>query len=117
MKRTVFSFGLFLICIICTYGIALQCLYYQDNVLLKDQGYSGRVKMSFQSDQDIFLKYNSTILNIETYKTDKKSIYIRIPNRLTKKQLEEIATYLRNINKVYDRLFIFYLLPNIMENN
>ena len=117
MKRIICSLGLFLICMICSFGITPQYLNLQKDIFRKDQIYSDEGKVYFQSNQDILKKYNSTILNVETYKTDKKSIYIRIPNRLTKVQLEEIAVYLRTVNQIYDRLFIFYLLPNMEEGS
>lgn len=58
-------------------------------------------------------EYNCKILDSETMKTLKKTIYIQIPEQLTEQQLTEIATFLRNENNQYERLFIFYLLPEM----
>lgn len=58
-------------------------------------------------------KYNCKILDTETMKTIKKIIYIQIPEQLTEPQLKEIAAQMRNENRNYERLFIFYLLPEM----
>jgi hypothetical protein len=63
--------------------------------------------------QDSIEKYKFKILGSETMGMAKKSVYIQIPEQLTEPQLKEIATQLREENNGYDRLFIFYLLPDM----
>jgi hypothetical protein len=65
------------------------------------------------SDSNPLEEYNCRILDSETMKTLKKTVYIQIPEQLSEQQLIEIATYLKNENTQYERLFIFYLLPEM----
>lgn len=69
------------------------------------------------SDQKALDKYNCEVLGFEVMSTFKKTIYIQIPNKLTELQLSEIAAQLRDENSFYDRLFIFYLLPDMKIGN
>ncbi|HLV23313.1 MAG TPA: hypothetical protein VKY36_00855 [Moheibacter sp.] len=58
-------------------------------------------------------KYNCEIINTEVLKPYKKSINIRIQEKLNESQLREIANYLRKQNKEYENLFILYYLPGM----
>jgi hypothetical protein len=64
-------------------------------------------------EQTAFEKYNCKLLETEEMGTAKKSIYIQIPEQLTEMQIKEIAMQMRNEHSAYERLFIFYLLPEM----
>ena len=74
---------------------------------------SGDPNPTGKRQEDILTTSNYKIINTETSGTTKKTIYIQIPEQLTTQQLEDIATQLKIDNSVYDRLFIFYYLPNM----
>ena len=63
--------------------------------------------------QDVLEKYNCTIIKTETLKTIKKGFYIRVQEQLTEDQLREVAQQIKKDNNSYERLFIFYLLPDM----
>lgn len=58
-------------------------------------------------------KYNCEIINTEVLNSHKKSINIRVNEKLNESQLREIARYLKQQNKEYDNLFILYYLPGM----
>jgi len=75
------------------------------------------------SNENFLEKYNCKIVDTKLYKrgnatrTDKKTIYVQIPEQLTEKQLNEIATQLKEENSTFKMLFISYLLPNMKISN
>jgi len=83
------------------------------NLISKTFIYAIIIMIASCSGQNALEKYNCKILDTETMKTIKKTIYIQIPEQLTELQLKEIATQMRNENNNYERLFIFYLLPDM----
>ena len=68
------------------------------------------------NEEDTTEKYNFKILDIRTSGTVKMTIYMQTPEQLTEPELEEIAINLRNENSTYDKLFIFYYLPDMELN-
>lgn len=62
---------------------------------------------------DALQEYDCKIIKEEELQNIKKSIYIQIPEQLTEKQLRAIADQIKDRNTKYQRLFIFYLLPDM----
>lgn len=83
------------------------------NFISKALIYSILLVMTSCSGQSALEKYNCKILDTETMGSIKKTFYVHIPEQLTELQLKEIATQIRHENNQYQRLFIFYLLPNM----
>lgn len=83
------------------------------NLISKTFFYAIIIVIASCSRQNALEKYNCKILDTKTMKTIKKTIYIQIPEQLTKLQLKEIATQIKDENSIYERLFIFYLLPDM----
>jgi len=83
------------------------------NLIFKTAIYAIIIMIASCSGQNALEKYNCKILKTEPMNMIKKTIYIQIPKQLTEVQLKEIATKMRNENKEYEKLFIFYLLPDM----
>ena len=66
------------------------------------------------SSSNVLEKYDCKIIETDTSGTAKKSIDIRIQKQITEVQLTEVADYLRSQNKQYERLFIVYILPDMV---
>lgn len=58
-------------------------------------------------------KYNCKILDTKVSQPFKKVFRIQVPHRLLREELSEIANYLKKENSDFERLFIFYYLPDM----
>ncbi len=68
-------------------------------------------------DIDVLNKYGCSIINVDEVYNQRKSINDRIPRKLNKQELTEIAKYLKKKNARYSYLFILYYLPEMQVGN
>jgi hypothetical protein len=71
------------------------------------------IMLSSCDNQNFLDIYNCKIIKTETPQSFKRIIYIQISTQLTEQQLTEIAAQMREENSSYERLFVFYLLPDM----
>jgi len=73
--------------------------------------------MGCAQDIDVLNKYGCNIINVDEVYNQRKSINVRIPRKLNKQELTEIAKYLKKKNAQYSYLFILYYLPEMQVGN
>jgi len=69
--------------------------------------------VSCNNNENALEKHKCKIINEETMTTVKKTIYVEMTEEMTEEQLTEVSTYLKNNNSEFEKIFVFYFLPDM----